>query len=155
MTACPVSEPDRFTVCSADSVRTEFGVCCGEPLRQVNDLILGDVYKVKSDATWSEVRADDSDRTAFSLDIAANLPTITMRTLAHLIFMTTTGRRTDVYAAASGGRLHFISETGFAPGSEYVLIDIQTRPYDIRPAVQPTPVTTPVAQPASTLRLHG
>jgi hypothetical protein len=155
MTARPVSQTDLFTACSAEAMRTEFGVCHGEPLRQINDLILGDVYKVKHDATWSEVYAVDPDRTAFSLDLAANLPTILMRTLAHLIFMTTTGRRTDVFAAASGGRLHFISESGFAPGNEYVLIDIQTRPYDIRPAVRPTPVSTPTARPAATLRLHG
>lgn len=155
MTAAHVSNPDRFTACSADAVRTEFGVCHGAPLRQINDLMLGDIHLVKRDAVWSQVQPTDADRSAFSLELAANVPVMTMRTLAHLIFMTTTGRRTDVYAAACGGKLYFVSEAGFQPGNEYVLIDIQTRPYDIRPAVQPAPVPAPVAKPAATLRLHG
>lgn len=160
MIVAPVSHDASFKACPTDGIRTEFGVCRGEPIRRLEDLMLGDVYLAKQAATWTKVGATDTHLSAFSLDLAANLPAKTLKNLAHLIFMTTTGRRTDVYAAAHCGRLYFVSDTAFEQSVEYVLIDIRTRE-DIMPLkIEPVPVvavsvSATARQPISTMRLHA
>lgn len=149
-----------FKACSADCVRAEFGVCRGEPIQHFQDLMLGDIYRSKRDAKWVAVSVSDTDTSGFTLDLAANLPTRKLTNLAHLIFMTTSGRRTDVFATICDGLLHFVSETEFQVGVEYVLIDIQMRDEEFVPAVVPTPQPSHAPksyarEPISTLRLIG
>ena len=153
----------RFKACPADGVRTEFGVCRGDPIRHIQDLILGDTFLPKRDARWVAVQSAHPTHDIFTLDCAANLPTQELVTLAELVFMTTTGRRLDLFAAVCGGQLYFVSETDFATGAEYVLIDIQHREDAVVPAFIPAQVSkvVPMAfgQPATpkrqTLRLIG
>lgn len=153
----------HFKACPADGIRTEFGVCRGDPIRHIQDLILGDTFLPKRDAHWLTVSAEDDRHTAFTLDRAANLPGQHLVTLAELIFMTTTGQRLDVFVAVSAGKLYFIAEAEFRTGVEYVLIDICRREDAIVPAVIPTeaPAAVPpaIGAPAqaarATLRLIG
>lgn len=144
MTLSSVSSP-TYKACSAQSFHAEFGVCRGEVISRLDDLNLGDIYLVKPDAKWTRVQAQDASQSAFSLDLAANLPTQDLTTLAHLIFMTTTGRRADVYATVSMGQMYIVAETPLAVGFEYVLIHIETKEVEIAPQIVPS---LPMAQTA-------
>lgn len=137
MSAVNGSLPPCFKACPADGIRTEFGVCRGDPIHHIRDLILGDTFLPKRDAHWLSVTATDADRTEFFLSMAANSPELHLITLAELIFMSTHGQRLDVYAAVGNGKFYFISETGFRNGVEYVLIDIQHFEDAVVPAIIP------------------
>ncbi|SHH25309.1 hypothetical protein [Marivita hallyeonensis] len=161
MTTTPATPPTYYA-CPAQSFRAEFGVCRGEAISSLDHLHLGDVYQVKLGAEWSPVTSCNSACDAFSMELAANLPCEELTTLAHLIFMTTTGRRADVYAAMSQGQLYLVSETTLQMGSEYVLIDSQARDAPFAPVVVPSPMVpahAAYAQPAHTvpvrLRVNG
>lgn len=153
----------RFKACPADGVRAEFGVCRGDPIRHIQDLILGDTFLPKRDARWVTVQSDDILHETFTLDLAANVPTQELVTLAELVFMTTTGQRLDVFVTVCCGKLYFVSDTEFRSGVEYVLIDIHRREDAVVPAFIPeqdavvVPMT--VGEPAKTtspnLRLIG
>lgn len=159
MNTLPVT-PSAYQACPAQSFRAEFGVCRGECISQLGDLIPGDIYNVESKAKWLPVDAIDSEESAFTMEIAANLPREELVTVAQLIFMTTTGRRADVFATMSHGQMHIVAETPLLAGHEYVLIDIQTRDTDFAPFVVPAPVEhvaymTQVASNVVPLRLIG
>lgn len=131
--------PTRFKACVSQSLRAEFGVCRGATISGFEDLSLGDIYLLKDDAKWRDVAATDGDQTSFTLDLAANLPTEELTTHADLIFMTTTGRRADVFAAMSQGQMYLVANTPLEPGSEYVLIAIEKRDVSFAPVVIQTP----------------
>ncbi|MBM2322420.1 MULTISPECIES: hypothetical protein [Marivita] len=163
MSAATGPLPHRFKACPADGIRAEFGVCRGDPIHHIQDLILGDTFLPKRDARWLAVTTDDADHEKFTLAMAANAPHAQLVTLAELIFMSITGQRIDVYAAVCNGQLYFVSETGFRTSVEYILIDIQRREDAVVPAILPTddpavmPMTRPHAPQAAkrTLRLIG
>ena len=147
MTAAP-GLPDAFQACPADHFRSDFGACQGDRIEHVDDLLVGDIYKAKRNARWSRVEANDECHTGFALELAANLPVKTLKTIADLIFMTTTGRRFDALAAVCGGGLFVVSAQEFNPDDDYVLIDKQTREIEFVPTLVPEPATT-VAQDAN------
>ncbi|WP_292287627.1 hypothetical protein [Marivita sp.] len=160
MMVVPSTRETQYHVCSADGIRAEFGVCRGEPIRQFQDLVLGDIYLAKPDATWTEAGAQDDNLSGFTIDLAANLPLRGLTNLAHLVFMTTTGRRADAYAAVCDGHLYFVCEHPFQHATEYVLIDINARSDGFVPAVVPTPARqadapAPRPQVVETLRKIG
>lgn len=128
----------HFKACPADGVRTEFGVCRGDPIRHIQDLILGDTFLPKRDANWTEVATDGTTHDIFTRARAANLPEERLITLAELIFMSTTGQRLDVFVAVYNGKLFFVSDTPFSSNVEYVLIDINRREDVVVPAIIPT-----------------
>ena len=138
MSAANEPFPLRFKACPADGVRTEFGVCQGDPIQHIRDLILGDTFLPKRDARWHVVTPTDSDTESFTLSLAANAAPLELITLAELIFMSTHGQRLDVYAAVGLGKLYFVSDTEFRSGMEYVLIDIQPIEDAVVPAIIPT-----------------
>lgn len=139
MTGPSASAPD-YKTCPAQAFYAEFGVCRGEAISRLEDLNLGDIYLVKPDTVWLPVTEQDPDAASFSLDLAANLPTAELTTLAHLVFMTTTGRRADVFAAVSMGQMYIVTQTPLKRGPEYVLIHIETREVDFAPQVIPAPM---------------
>ncbi len=143
-----------FAACAAQSLRAEFGVCRGETITRFEDLNLGDIYLVKHDATWSPVVDMDGTAGVFCLDLAANLPQRALVTLAHLIFMTTTGRRADVYATQSNGQLYLVSDVPLQMGLEYVLISIERTRKGFEPSLVQTP-TFPAAKTATLRRTHA
>jgi len=146
----PLVSPPTYKACSARSFHGEFGVCRGEVISRMEDLNLGDIYLVKPDAHWTSVEAQGTEMSAFSLNLAANLPLQNLTTLANLIFMTTTGRRADVFATLSQGSTYLVAATPLKPGTEYVLIDITTRDVEIAPELVDAPVTmVPAPQMAS------
>jgi hypothetical protein len=163
MSAANGPVPRCFKACPADGVRTEFGVCRGDPIQHIQDLILGDTFLPKRDARWHFVTPTHSDTESFTLSTAANSAPLQLITLAELIFMSTHGQRLDVYAAVGLGKLYFVSETEFRAGVEYVLIDIQPIEDAVVPAIIPTdtPATAqagygrPSKPVAPTLRLIG
>lgn len=138
MTSPLVSSP-AYQACAAQSFRAEFGVCRGEEIVRFEDLNLGDIYLVKPDAQWVSVQARNAQTDVFELDVAANLPTQNLTTLARLIFMTTTGRRADVFATVSQGQTYLVADVPLRPGAEYVLIDITTLDVELAPVVVDTP----------------
>ncbi len=151
-----------FKACPADGIRTEFGVCRGDAIQHVQDLILGDTFLPRRDAQWSEILSDDENHGSFTLSTAANAPQRQLVVLAELIFMSTTGRRMDVFAAAGQGKLYFVSNTAFQTNVEYVLIDIQRREDAVVPAIIPDdmPIKLPMHErakgaSASHLRMIG
>ena len=143
----PTTRPARYKACASQAFRAEFGVCRGEAITRFDDLNLGDIYLVKGDATWLDVCVTDDEETSFTLDLAANLPTEELVTYARLIFMTTTGRRADVFATLSQGQMYLVADAPLQMGSEYVLIAIEKRDVRFAPVVVPTP--KPAAQIAS------
>ncbi|WP_439122918.1 hypothetical protein [Marivita sp.] len=160
MTAASNLQTSEFRACPAEGVRAEFGVCRGEPICHIHDLILGDTFRPKRHATWTRVRPDAPNPDGFTIDRAANLPQQKLHVIAELIFMTTTGRRLDVFATVLEGQLFFVSETEFQTGVEYVLIDIEQRNNVFVPAIVPTaaPTQAPAAEAHSVdsrLRLIG
>lgn len=146
MMVVPSNSEAKYQACSAEGIRAEFGVCRGEPIRQFQDLVLGDIYLAKPDATWSEAGAQDDSLSAFTIDLAANLPQRRLINLAHLVFMTTTGRRVDAHAAICQGHLYFVCEHAFQQGTEYVLIDIDARSGGFVPEIVPMPTGKTDAQ---------
>ena len=130
----------RYRACPAHAFRAEFGVCRGEAISRFEDLSLGDIYQLRHPIDWMPVTASDSTDTEFTLDVAANLPTRQLTTLASMIFMTTTGRRADVLIAFADGQLFLVCETELEIGPEYVLIDIDMRDVTFTPVMVPTPV---------------
>ncbi|MCR9110411.1 hypothetical protein [Marivita sp. XM-24bin2] len=144
MSAATEKLASRFKACPADGVRAEFGVCRGDPIRHIQDLILGDTFLPKRDANWLSVMRTDNRNACFALEMAANAPQQSLVTLAELIFMSTTGRRIDVFATVCNGALFFVSDTEFQANVEYVLIDIQHRPDAVVPELVPT--NTPAAK---------
>lgn len=163
MSAVRVPMQSGFKACPADGVRAEFGVCRGNPIRYVQDLILGDTFLPKRDATWLTVEPESENNSAFVIDRAANLPQQSLVTLAELIFMSTTGQRVDVFAAVYDGQLFFVSETPFRTNFEYVLVDINSREDAVIPAITPTdlhdlfpaPADEPANASVATLRRFG
>lgn len=160
MSADTLSHDLKYKACPADGVRTEFGVCRGDPIHHIHDLILGDTFLPKHHAVWSDVTPEGPNRESFIRDIAANVPQQQLHVVAELIFMTTTGRRMDVYATVFEGQLHFVSETEFQPNVEHVLIDIAHREHRCLPAALPRnasfhPQMAPNAKAALHLRLHA
>lgn len=163
MSAATEKFVSRFKACPADSVRAEFGVCRGDPIRHIQDLILGDTFLPKRDANWRPVTPSDSQNACFASELAANTPSQNLVTLAELIFMSTTGRRIDVFATVCNGALFFVSDTEFQANVEYVLIDIQHRPDAVVPELVPTHAPSLPAAPrrhhkdpaAAKLRLIG
>jgi hypothetical protein len=163
MSAATGSVFPLFKACPADGVRTEFGVCRGDPIHHIQDLILGDTFLPKRDARWVAVQSADHLHETFTLDIAANVPTQELVTLAELVFMTTTGQRLDVFVTVCCGKLYFVSDTEFRSGVEYVLIDIQRREDAVVPAfipaqdavVVPMTVGEPAKATSPNLRLIG
>lgn len=125
--------------CSMQSLRAEFGVSRGEDITRFEDLNLGDIYLVRPSTNWLSVQTQNAQTDVFELDVAANLPTQTLTTLAHLIFMTTTGRRADVYATVSQGQSYLVADTPLQPCAEYVLIDITTLDVELAPTIVETP----------------
>ena len=163
MSAAMYQLHSTFKACPADGVRAEFGVCRGDPIRHIQDLILGDTFLPKRDATWVSVTRNDPTQDMFILDRAANLPNQTLSIIAELVFMTTTGQRLDVFAAVSDGDLYFVSDTAFQVTVEYVLIDIRYRTETVVPQVTPVQEVQTVhpafaastRRPIATLRLIG
>lgn len=163
MSAATSHLPSDFKACPADGVRAEFGVCRGDPIRHIQDLILGDTFLPKRDATWVSVTRDGPTQDMFVLDRAANLPNQTLSIIAELVFMTTTGQRLDVFAAVSDGDLYFVSDTAFQVTVEYVLIDIRYRTETVAPQITPVQevqtvhpaFAAPTRRPIATLRLIG
>lgn len=163
MSAAMFQLPSTFKACPADGVRAEFGVCRGDPIRHIQDLILGDTFLPKRDATWVSVTRDGPTQDMFILDRAANLPNQTLSIIAELVFMTTTGQRLDVFAAISDGDLYFVSDTVFQVTVEYVLIDIRNRTETVAPQITPVQEVKTVhpafagstRRPIATLRLIG
>ncbi|MFP7673296.1 hypothetical protein ACG74X_08070 [Marivita sp. S0852] len=133
------AKPTAYLACPAQSFCVEHGVYFGETIEQINNLNLGDVYYLKPHTKWTPVSATDGDAKAFDLDVAANLPVRKLTTLAHLIFMTTTGRRADVCVTISDGHAYLVCDKELQTGLEYVLIDIQKRDVEFTPVVVPTP----------------
>lgn len=128
-----------YKACSADDIRTEFGVCRGEKIRSCEDLVLGDTYIPKRAAVWIDVLGGTDAAQPFHIERAANLPVQTLYPLSSLIFMTTTGRRCDVIAAASQGKMYFVGHEELVTGMEYVLIDIRHLDAHSGPTVVPLP----------------
>lgn len=163
MSAAMFQLPSTFKACPADGVRAEFGVCRGDPIRHIQDLILGDTFLPKRDATWVSVTRDGPTQDMFILDRAANLPNQTLSIIAELVFMTTTGQRLDVFAAISDGDLYFVSDTVFQVTVEYVLIDIRNHTETVAPQITPVQEVQTVhpafaastRRPIATLRLIG
>lgn len=149
----------KFKACSADDVRTEFGVGHGTPLRHIEDFVNGDVYLAKRDINWLSVCSADDLNSDFTLSMAANLPDETLTTLAQFVFMTTTGRRFDMFAASCNGELFLVAEDMLQQGQEYVLIDVIERDVDFVPRAvpaAPAPALPAAATPNVTaLRLFG
>lgn len=135
-----------YRACHARAFRAEFGVCRGESISRFEDLSLGDIYQLKQDIDWMPVRPADAAATAFTFERAANLPVRNLTTLAHLIFMSTTGRRADVHAAFCDGQLYLVCETEIRIGTEYVLIDVAICDVDFTPALVHAPVA-PMLEP--------
>lgn len=160
MSADTLSHDLKYKACPADGVRTEFGVCQGDPIHQIQDLVLGDTFLTKHQAMWSDVTPEGPNLQSFTRDIAANVPQQRLHVIAELIFMTTTGRRMDVYATVVDGQLHFVSETEFQPNVGHVLIDIAHREHRYLPTALPRnvsyhPQTAPQAMAASQLPLQA
>ncbi|MFA8385322.1 MAG: hypothetical protein ACEPO2_06825 [Pelagibaca sp.] len=163
MSAAMLHLPSAFKACPADGVRAEFGVCRGDPIRHIQDLILGDTFLPKHDAKWVSVTRDGPTQDMFILDRAANLPNQTLSIIAELVFMTTTGQRLDVFAAVSDGDLYFVSDKAFEVRVEYVLIDILYRSETMEPQIAPMQevqtvhptFAAPKRRPIATLRLIG
>ena len=163
MSAAMYQLHSTFKACPADGVRAEFGVCRGDPIRHIQDLILGDTFLPKRDATWVSVTRDGPTQDMFILDRAANLPNQTLSIIAELVFMTTTGQRLDVFAAISDGDLYFVSDTVFQVTVEYVLIDIRNHTETVAPQITPVQEVQTVhpafaastRRPIATLRLIG
>ncbi|HKK97056.1 MAG TPA: hypothetical protein VJ928_02675 [Marivita sp.] len=130
-------QKSAYQACHARSFRAEFGVFRGDAISRVEDLNLGDIYTLKPDTDWVTVQTGNPDTTTFSRSVAANLPVETLTTLANLIFMTTTGRRVDVFATVSMGQVYLVSTEALAQRTEYVLIDIELLDPVIRPVVVP------------------
>lgn len=142
---CPVfmlHTPDtlkRHLACHASAFRVDFGVYRGETIGPLEELSLGDVYRLNPSTEWTEVTAQ-ADTAAFILDRAANIPDQTLTTLANLIFMTTDGRRVDIALSVSNGQTFLVCEQELTVGPEYVLIDIDKLDVEFEPALVPEPV---------------
>ncbi|MFP7570771.1 hypothetical protein [Marivita sp. S2033] len=151
--ACQSDSATTYKACPAQGLRAEFGVCRGDPIRRLTDLVPGDIYQVKPDALWSSVTAQGGTTDRFTRSVAANLPADTLNTLAQLIFMTTTGRRADIYATVCNGELYFIGETEMQSGVEYVLIDMSMCDLAFEPVIVPTPVAA--GEPSNVIALRA
>lgn len=139
MSTNPDETVRTYKACSAQTFRAEFGVCRGEGISRLEDLCLGDIYQFKHPTDWMPVTPVDGGDTEFTLSRAANLAATRLTGLAKMIFMTTTGRRSDVIAAFSDSQLFLVSDTELAIGPEYVLIDLEILDVDFTPAILPAP----------------
>ena len=125
--------PEPFHACQTDAFRVESGVNRGEGLDAIDMLNLGDIYRLKDRTKWLPVFAQDDTRTRFVLELAANMPRQVFTSLAHLIFMTTTGRRADAFLGACDGRALLICDRKLDIAAEYVLIHIEARDIEVTP----------------------
>jgi hypothetical protein len=154
------AEKPAYFACPSQAFRAEFGVCRGEAISRFEDLNLGDIYQLKQTIDWAAVTASDDGTNQFSLDLAANLPSKQLITLASLIFMTTTGRRNDVFAAVAAGQLYLVCQKALVVGPEYVLIDIEMHGVTLAPTLVSDPVAPKLSSGSAELarfpiRMHG
>jgi hypothetical protein len=154
------AEKPAYFACPSQAFRAEFGVCRGEAISRFEDLNLGDIYQLKQTIDWAAVTPLDDGTEQFALDLAANLPPKQLKTLASLIFMTTTGQRTDVFATVAAGQLYLVCQKALVVGPEYVLIDIETNGVAIAPTLVSDHVapklSSSIATPARfPIRMHG